>query len=202
MADGPVMPARRRTGVEYKNQPDTSVLADGARVSQRRTKPRPVVLMGLSQPHRGHGLTPTRQEGRGSAVVGRCAHGGPAAEEARGYQDGDEGPWARTIFLLALTRSGQHRTLSSSPSPRADSIYYSGLLGGGMNRAREPGCGESGGQTQGNPRPHQARRSVSVRYRQPPEAAAQVAEFADAGYGRSAVGQRMEKMAAKPDYKS
>ena len=191
MADGPVIQRAAERALKYKISL-THVLA---MVHEFRDKDKttPVVLMGYLNPVEAMGYPRFAREAAAAGVDGVLTVDLPP-EEAHEFQAAMKQQGLDTIFLLAPTSPVERIKLIAKAA--SGFIYYVSLRGvtGAANLDV---------------------REVAVKLREiraltklplgvgfgigSPEAAAQVAEFADAVIVGSAVVRRMEEMAAKPD---
>ena len=191
MADGPVIQRAAERALKHKISL-TNVLA---MVHEFRDKDKttPVVLMGYLNPIEVMGYARFAQEAAAAGVDGVLTVDLPP-EEVHGFQTAMKGQGLDTIFLLAPTSPVERIKLIAKAA--SGFIYYVSLRGvtGAANldvREVAAKLKEIRGYT---------KLPLGVGFGiGSPEAAAQVAEFADAVIVGSAVVKRMEEMAAKPD---
>jgi len=191
MADGPVIQRAAERALKYKISL-TNVLAM-VREFREKDKTTPVVLMGYLNPIEALGYARFAQEAAAAGVDGVLTVDLPP-EEADGFQPAMKSQGLDTIFLLAPTSPPERIKLIAKAA--SGFIYYVSLRGvtGAANLdVREVAV---------------KLKEIRAHTKLPlgvgfgigsPEAAAQVAEFADAVIVGSAVVRRMEEMAAKPD---
>jgi len=191
MADGPVIQRAAERALKHKISL-THVLAM-VREFRDKDKTTPVVLMGYLNPIEVLGYARFAQEAAAAGVDGVLTVDLPP-EEADGFQPAMKGQGLDTIFLLAPTSPAERIKLIAKAA--SGFIYYVSLRGvtGAVNLdVREVAA---------------KLKEIRAHTKLPlgvgfgigtPEAAAQVAEFADAVIVGSAVVKRMEEMAAKPD---
>jgi tryptophan synthase alpha chain len=191
MADGPVIQRAAERALKHKISL-TNVLAM-VREFRDKDKTTPVVLMGYLNPIEVLGYARFAQEAAAAGVDGVLTVDLPP-EEADRFQPAMKGQGLDTIFLLAPTSPAERIKLIAKAA--SGFIYYVSLRGvtGAANldvREVAAKLKEIRGHT---------KLPLGVGFGiGSPEAAAQVAEFADAVIVGSAVVKRMEEMAAKPD---
>jgi tryptophan synthase alpha chain len=191
MADGPVIQRAAERALKHKISL-THVLAM-VREFRDKDKTTPVVLMGYLNPIEVLGYARFAQEAAAAGVDGVLTVDLPP-EEADRFQPAMKGQGLDTIFLLAPTSPAERIKLIAKAA--SGFIYYVSLRGvtGAANldvREVAAKLKEIRGHT---------KLPLGVGFGiGSPEAAAQVAEFADAVIVGSAVVKRMEEMAAKPD---
>lgn len=191
MADGPVIQRAAERALKHRISL-TNVLAM-VREFRDKDKTTPVVLMGYLNPIEVMGYPHFAQEAAAAGVDGVLTVDLPP-EEAHGFQAAMKGQGLDTIFLLAPTSPVERIKLIAKAA--SGFIYYVSLRGvtGAANldvREVAAKLKEIRGHT---------KLPLGVGFGiGSPEAAAQVAEFADAVIVGSAVVKRMEEMAAKPD---
>jgi len=191
MADGPVIQRAAERALKHGISL-TKVLAM-VREFREKDKTTPVVLMGYLNPIEVMGYLRFAQEAAAAGVDGVLTVDLPP-EEADGFQPAMQGQGLDTIFLLAPTSPVERIKLIAKAA--SGFIYYVSLRGvtGAANldvREVAAKLKEIRGHT---------KLPLGVGFGiGSPEAAAQVAEFADAVIVGSAVVKRMEEMAAKPD---
>ncbi len=191
MADGPVIQRAAERALKHKISL-ANVLAM-VREFRDKDKTTPVVLMGYLNPIEVMGYARFAQEAAAAGVDGVLTVDLPP-EEAEGFQVAMKGQGLDTIFLLAPTSPAERIKLIAKAA--SGFIYYVSLRGvtGAANldvREVAAKLKEIRGHT---------KLPLGVGFGiGSPEAAAQVAEFADAVIVGSAVVKRMEEMAAKPD---
>ena len=191
MADGPVIQRAAERALKYKISL-TNVLAM-VREFRDKDKTTPVVLMGYLNPIEVLGYARFAQEAATAGADGVLTVDLPP-EEADLFQPAMKSQGLDTIFLLAPTSPLERIKLIAKAA--SGFIYYVSLRGvtGAANLdVREVAV---------------KLKEIRAHTKLPlgvgfgigsPEAAAQVAEFADAVIVGSAVVRRMEEMAAKPD---
>ena len=191
MADGPVIQRAAERALKHGISL-TKVLAM-VREFREKDKTTPVVLMGYLNPIEVMGYLRFAQEAAAAGVDGVLTVDLPP-EEADGFQPAMQGQGLDTIFLLAPTSPVERIKLIAKAA--SGFIYYVSLRGvtGAANldvREVAAKLKEIRGHT---------KLPLGVGFGiGSPEAAAQVAEFADAVIVGSAVVKRMEEMAANPD---
>ncbi len=191
MADGPVIQRAAERALKHKISL-ANVLAM-VREFRDKDKTTPVVLMGYLNPIEVMGYARFAQEAAAAGVDGVLTVDLPP-EEAEGFQVAMKGQGLDTIFLLAPTSPAERIKLIAKAA--SGFIYYVSLRGvtGAANldvREVAAKLKEIRGHT---------KLPLGVGFGiGSPEAAAQVAEFADAVIVGSAVVKRMEEMAANPD---
>jgi tryptophan synthase alpha chain len=191
MADGPVIQRAAERALKHKISL-TNVLAM-VREFRDKDKTTPVVLMGYLNPIEVMGYARFAKEAGAAGVDGVLTVDLPP-EEADGFQPAMKGQGLDTIFLLAPTSPAERIKLIAKAA--SGFIYYVSLRGvtGAANldvREVAAKLKEIRGHT---------KLPLGVGFGiGSPEAAAQVAEFADAVIVGSAVVKRMEEMVAKPD---
>jgi tryptophan synthase alpha chain len=191
MADGPVIQRAAERALKHKISL-TNVLAM-VREFRDKDKTTPVVLMGYLNPIEVMGYARFAKEAAAAGVDGVLTVDLPP-EEADLFQPAMKGQGLDTIFLLAPTSPVERIKLIAKAA--SGFIYYVSLRGvtGAANldvREVATKLKEIRGHT---------KLPLGVGFGiGSPEAAAQVAEFADAVIVGSAVVKRMEEMAAKPD---
>jgi tryptophan synthase alpha chain len=191
MADGPVIQRAAERALKHGISL-THVLAM-VREFRDKDKTTPVVLMGYLNPIEVLGYARFAQEAAAAGVDGVLTVDLPP-EEADLFQPAMQGQGLDTIFLLAPTSPAERIKLITKAA--SGFIYYVSLRGvtGAANldvREVAAKLKEIRGHT---------KLPLGVGFGiGSPEAAAQVAEFADAVIVGSAVVKRMEEMAAKPD---
>jgi len=191
MADGPVIQRAAERALKYKISL-TNVLSM-VREFREKDKTTPVVLMGYLNPIEVMGYQRFAQEAAAAGVDGVLTVDLPP-EEADRFQPAMKSQGLDTIFLLAPTSPAERIKLIAKAA--SGFIYYVSLRGvtGAANldvREVAAKLKEIRGHT---------KLPLGVGFGiGSPEAAAQVAEFADAVIVGSAVVKRMEEMAAKPD---
>jgi len=191
MADGPVIQRAAERALKYKISL-TNVLAM-VREFREKDKTTPVVLMGYLNPIEVLGYARFAKEAAAAGVDGVLTVDLPP-EEADVFQPAMKAQGLDTIFLLAPTSPVERIKLIAKAA--SGFIYYVSLRGvtGAANldvREVAAKLKEIRGHT---------KLPLGVGFGiGSPEAAAQVAEFADAVIVGSAVVKRMEEMAAKPD---
>ena len=191
MADGPVIQRAAERALKHGISL-TKVLAM-VREFRDKDKTTPVVLMGYLNPIEVMGYARFAQEAAAAGADGVLTVDLPP-EEADGFQPAMKGQGLDTIFLLAPTSPAERIKLIAKAA--SGFIYYVSLRGvtGAANldvREVAAKLKEIRGHT---------KLPLGVGFGiGSPEAAAQVAEFADAVIVGSAVVKRMEEMAAKPD---
>ena len=191
MADGPVIQRAAERALKHKISL-THVLA---MVHEFRDKDKttPVVLMGYLNPIEVLGYARFAQEAAAAGVDGVLTVDLPP-EEADGFQPAMKGQGLDTIFLLAPTSPAERIKLIAKAA--SGFIYYVSLRG--VTGAANLDVREVAAKLK-EIRAH-TKLPLGVGFGiGSPEAAAQVAEFADAVIVGSAVVRRMEEMAAKPD---
>ena len=191
MADGPVIQRAAERALKHGISL-THVLAM-VREFRDKDKTTPVVLMGYLNPIEVLGYARFAKEAAAAGVDGVLTVDLPP-EEADLFQPAMKGQGLDTIFLLAPTSPAERIKLIAKAA--SGFIYYVSLRGvtGAANldvREVAAKLKEIRGHT---------KLPLGVGFGiGSPEAAAQVAEFADAVIVGSAVVKRMEEMAAKPD---
>ncbi|MEK7223714.1 MAG: tryptophan synthase subunit alpha [Pseudomonadota bacterium] len=191
MADGPVIQRAAERALKHKISL-ANVLAM-VREFRDKDKTTPVVLMGYLNPIEVMGYARFAKEAAAAGVDGVLTVDLPP-EEADLFQPAMKSQGLDTIFLLAPTSPAERIKLIAKAA--SGFIYYVSLRGvtGAANldvREVAAKLKEIRGHT---------KLPLGVGFGiGSPEAAAQVAEFADAVIVGSAVVKRMEEMAAKPD---
>ena len=191
MADGPVIQRAAERALKHKISL-TRVMAM-VREFREKDKTTPVVLMGYLNPIEAMGYTRFATEAADAGVDGVLTVDLPP-EEAEAFQSALKQRGLDTIFLLAPTSPAERIKLIARAA--SGFIYYVSLRGvtGAANldvREVAAKLKEIRGHT---------KLPLGVGFGiGSPEAAAQVAEFADAVIVGSAVVKRMEEMAANPD---
>ncbi len=191
MADGPVIQRAAERALKHKISL-TQVLAM-VREFRDKDKTTPVVLMGYLNPVEVMGYERFAQEAAAAGADGVLTVDLPP-EEAKAFQEAMKQHDLDTIFLLAPTSPAERIKLIARAA--SGFIYYVSLRGvtGAANldvREVAARLKEIRGHT---------KLPLGVGFGiGSPEAAAQVAEFADAVVVGSAVVRRMEEMAANPD---
>ena len=191
MADGPVIQRAAERALKHKISL-TNVLA---MVHEFRDKDKttPVVLMGYLNPIEVLGYARFAQEAAAAGVDGVLTVDLPP-EEAERFQPAMKAQGLDTIFLLAPTSPAERIKLIAKAA--SGFIYYVSLRG--VTGAANLDVREVAAKLK-EIRAH-TKLPLGVGFGiSTPEAAAQVAEFADAVIVGSAVVKRMEEMAAKPD---
>ena len=191
MADGPVIQRAAERALKHKISL-TNVLAM-VREFRDKDKTTPVVLMGYLNPIEVMGYARFAQEAAAAGADGVLTVDLPP-EEADGFQPAMKGQGLDTIFLLAPTSPAERIKLIAKAA--SGFIYYVSLRG--VTGAANLDVREVAAKLK-EIRAH-TKLPLGVGFGiGSPEAAAQVAEFADAVIVGSAVVKRMEEMAAKPD---
>ncbi len=191
MADGPVIQRAAERALKHKISL-THVLAM-VREFRDKDKTTPVVLMGYLNPIEVMGYARFAQEAAAAGVDGVLTVDLPP-EEADGFQPAMKGQGLDTIFLLAPTSPVERIKLIAKAA--SGFIYYVSLRG--VTGAANLDVREVAAKLK-EIRAH-TKLPLGVGFGiGSPEAAAQVAEFADAVIVGSAVVKRMEEMAAIPD---
>jgi tryptophan synthase alpha chain len=191
MADGPVIQRAAERALKHKISL-TNVLAM-VREFRDKDKTTPVVLMGYLNPIEVLGYTRFAKEAAAAGVDGVLTVDLPP-EEADLFQPAMKGQGLDTIFLLAPTSPAERIKLIAKAA--SGFIYYVSLRG--VTGAANLDVHEVAAKLK-EIRGH-TKLPLGVGFGiGSPEAAAQVAEFADAVIVGSAVVKRMEEMAAKPD---
>ncbi len=191
MADGPVIQRAAERALKHGISL-TNVLAM-VREFRDKDKTTPVVLMGYLNPIEVLGYARFAQEAAAAGVDGVLTVDLPP-EEADGFQPAMKGQGLDTIFLLAPTSPVERIKLIAKAA--SGFIYYVSLRG--VTGAANLDVREVSAKLM-EIRAH-TKLPLGVGFGiGSPEAAAQVAEFADAVIVGSAVVKRMEEMAAKPD---
>ncbi len=191
MADGPVIQRAAERALKHKISL-ANVLAM-VREFRDKDKTTPVVLMGYLNPIEVMGYARFAQEAAAAGVDGVLTVDLPP-EEAEGFQVAMKGQGLDTIFLLAPTSPAERIKLIAKAA--SGFIYYVSLRG--VTGAANLDVREVAAKLK-EIRAH-TKLPLGVGFGiGSPEAAAQVAEFADAVIVGSAVVKRMEEMAAKPD---
>ena len=191
MADGPVIQRAAERALKHKISL-TNVLAM-VREFREKDKTTPVVLMGYLNPIEVMGYLRFAQEAAAAGVDGVLTVDLPP-EEADGFQPAMKGQGLYTIFLLAPTSPAERIKLIAKAA--SGFIYYVSLRG--VTGAANLDVREVAAKLK-EIRAH-TKLPLGVGFGiGSPEAAAQVAEFADAVIVGSAVVKRMEEMAANPD---
>jgi len=191
MADGPVIQRAAERALKYKISLNN--VLSMVREFREKDKTTPVVLMGYLNPIEVMGYARFAQEAAAAGVDGVLTVDLPP-EEADLFQPAMKSQGLDTIFLLAPTSPAERIKLIAKAA--SGFIYYVSLRGvtGAANldvREVAAKLKEIRGHT---------KLPLGVGFGiGSPEAAAQVAEFADAVIVGSAVVKRMEEMAAKPD---
>ncbi len=191
MADGPVIQRAAERALKHKISL-ANVLAM-VREFRDKDKTTPVVLMGYLNPIEVMGYARFAQEAAAAGVDGVLTVDLPP-EEAEGFQAAMKGQGLDTIFLLAPTSPAERIKLIAKAA--SGFIYYVSLRG--VTGAANLDVREVAAKLK-EIRNH-TKLPLGVGFGiGSPEAAAQVAEFADAVIVGSAVVKRMEEMAANPD---
>ena len=191
MADGPVIQRAAERALKHRISL-TNVLAM-VREFREKDKTTPVVLMGYLNPIEVLGYARFAQEAAAAGVDGVLTVDLPP-EEADGFQPAMKGQGLDTIFLLAPTSPAERIKLIAKAA--SGFIYYVSLRG--VTGAANLDVREVAAKLK-EIRAH-TKLPLGVGFGiGSPEAAAQVAEFADAVIVGSAVVKRMEEMAANPD---
>jgi len=191
MADGPVIQRAAERALKHKISL-TNVLAM-VREFRDKDKTTPVVLMGYLNPIEVMGYARFAQEAAAAGADGVLTVDLPP-EEADGFQPAMKGQGLDTIFLLAPTSPAERIKLIAKAA--SGFIYYVSLRG--VTGAANLDVREVAAKLK-EIRAH-TKLPLGVGFGiGSPEAAAQVAEFADAVIVGSAVVKRMEEMAANPD---
>ena len=191
MADGPVIQRAAERALKHGISL-TNVLAM-VREFRDKDKTTPVVLMGYLNPIEVMGYARFAQEAAAAGADGVLTVDLPP-EEADGFQPAMKGQGLDTIFLLAPTSPAERIKLIAKAA--SGFIYYVSLRG--VTGAANLDVREVAAKLK-EIRAH-TKLPLGVGFGiGSPEAAAQVAEFADAVIVGSAVVKRMEEMAAKPD---
>ena len=191
MADGPVIQRAAERALKHRISL-TNVLAM-VREFRDKDKTTPVVLMGYLNPIEVLGYARFAQEAAAAGVDGVLTVDLPP-EEADGFQPAMKGQGLDTIFLLAPTSPAERIKLIAKAA--SGFIYYVSLRG--VTGAANLDVREVAAKLK-EIRAH-TKLPLGVGFGiGSPEAAAQVAEFADAVIVGSAVVKRMEEMAANPD---
>ena len=191
MADGPVIQRAAERALKHGINL-TKVLAM-VREFREKDKTTPVVLMGYLNPIEVMGYPRFAKEAAAAGVDGALTVDLPP-EEADGFQPAMKGQGLDTIFLLAPTSPVERIKLIAKAA--SGFIYYVSLRG--VTGAANLDVREVAAKLK-EIRAH-TKLPLGVGFGiGSPEAAAQVAEFADAVIVGSAVVKRMEEMAAKPD---
>ena len=191
MADGPVIQRAAERALKHGISL-TNVLAM-VREFRDKDKTTPVVLMGYLNPIEVMGYPRFAQEAAAAGADGVLTVDLPP-EEADGFQPAMKGQGLDTIFLLAPTSPAERIKLIAKAA--SGFIYYVSLRG--VTGAANLDVREVAAKLK-EIRAH-TKLPLGVGFGiGSPEAAAQVAEFADAVIVGSAVVKRMEEMAANPD---
>ena len=191
MADGPVIQRAAERALKHRISL-TNVLAM-VREFRDKDKTTPVVLMGYLNPIEVMGYARFAQEAAAAGADGVLTVDLPP-EEADGFQPAMKGQGLDTIFLLAPTSPAERIKLIAKAA--SGFIYYVSLRG--VTGAANLDVREVAAKLK-EIRAH-TKLPLGVGFGiGSPEAAAQVAEFADAVIVGSAVVKRMEEMAANPD---
>ena len=191
MADGPVIQRAAERALKHGISL-TNVLAM-VREFRDKDKTTPVVLMGYLNPIEVMGYARFAQEAAAAGADGVLTVDLPP-EEADGFQPAMKGQGLDTIFLLAPTSPAERIKLIAKAA--SGFIYYVSLRG--VTGAANLDVREVAAKLK-EIRAH-TKLPLGVGFGiGSPEAAAQVAEFADAVIVGSAVVKRMEEMAANPD---
>ena len=191
MADGPVIQRAAERALIHGISL-TNVLAM-VREFRDKDKTTPVVLMGYLNPIEVMGYARFAQEAAAAGADGVLTVDLPP-EEADGFQPAMKGQGLDTIFLLAPTSPAERIKLIAKAA--SGFIYYVSLRG--VTGAANLDVREVAAKLK-EIRAH-TKLPLGVGFGiGSPEAAAQVAEFADAVIVGSAVVKRMEEMAANPD---
>jgi len=191
MADGPVIQRAAERALIHGISL-TNVLAM-VREFRDKDKTTPVVLMGYLNPIEVLGYARFAQEAAAAGADGVLTVDLPP-EEADGFQPAMKGQGLDTIFLLAPTSPAERIKLIAKAA--SGFIYYVSLRG--VTGAANLDVREVAAKLK-EIRAH-TKLPLGVGFGiGSPEAAAQVAEFADAVIVGSAVVKRMEEMAANPD---
>jgi tryptophan synthase alpha chain len=191
MADGPVIQRAAERALKHKISL-TNVLAM-VREFRDKDKTTPVVLMGYLNPIEVLGYARFAKDAAAAGVDGVLTVDLPP-EEADLFQPAMKGQGLDTIFLLAPTSPAERIKLIAKAA--SGFIYYVSLRG--VTGAANLDVREVAAKLK-EIRAH-TKLPLGVGFGiGSPEAAAQVAEFADAVIVGSAVVKRMEEMAAKPD---
>jgi tryptophan synthase alpha chain len=191
MADGPVIQRAAERALKHKISL-TNVLAM-VREFRDKDKTTPVVLMGYLNPIEVRGYARFAKDAAAAGVDGVLTVDLPP-EEADLFQPAMKSQGLDTIFLLAPTSPVERIKLIAKAA--SGFIYYVSLRG--VTGAANLDVREVAAKLK-EIRAH-TKLPLGVGFGiGSPEAAAQVAEFADAVIVGSAVVRRMEEMAAKPD---
>jgi tryptophan synthase alpha chain len=191
MADGPVI--QRASERALKHKTNLTRVLEIVREFRDKDKTTPVVLMGYLNPIEVMGYARFAAAAADAGVDGVLTVDMPP-EEAQAFQSALKPRGLDTIFLLAPTSSTERIKLIARAA--SGFIYYVSLRG--VTGAANLDVTEVAGKLK-EIRKH-TKLPLGVGFGiSGPEAAAQVAEMADAVIVGSAVVRRMEEMAANPD---